>query len=277
MMLNTILSDLNLGSSLRALLLVALGFLIAKVASSSFNKAFGKRLTLQQAMLLRRIIFYVILVLFIASAVQQLGFRISTLLGATGILTVAIGIASQNSMSNIISGLFIIGEKPFEIGNTIKINDIQGEVIAIDFLSVKVRTAENTMVRIPSEVLIKTAITNISYFPIRRIDFALSVAYNSDLDLVKRVLFAAAEKNPFCLNDPQPSWLILGFGVATVSIQFSAWTTKQNYSELKNTLQTDIKTAFLHNHIEMRFSAPAILHNYDSAPLPIKIITDDKG
>ena len=167
--------QIHIEPMVRTALLVVVGYGVARLLSSTIGKALIKHLTPQQAMLQRRFVFYIVFAIFIASALDQLGFHIGALLGAAGILTVAIGIASQTSMSNIISGIFMIGEKPFEVGHTVKVNDMQGEILSIDLLSVKMRTNDNTMVRIPNELLIKSAIVNLSYFPIRRIDLKIGM------------------------------------------------------------------------------------------------------
>lgn len=249
----------------KAIFIAIFGYFAARLISMSLNKIFQKRLTAHQAMLLRRLSFYLVLFLFLATAIQELGVHIGVLLSATGILTVAIGIASQTSMSNIVSGIFIIGEKPFRIGDTIKVNDIQGEVISIDFLSVKIRTDDHTMVRIPNEVLIKTAITNHSYFPIRRADLNIGFAYKQDLDLVKETLFAAAEQNAFCLKDPKPTFSIQKFGSLGIQAQFSVWGKRENFQQLKNSIQEQIKKIFSEQGIEMPV-ANTLFNNMVSAP-----------
>lgn len=268
-----ILSEFHLGATPRAVLLIIIGFFLARVVSGSIKKAFSKRLTMQQAMILNRGAFYLILALFIASAIQELGFSIGALLGATGILTVAIGIASQTSMSNVISGIFIIGEKPFEIGDTINVNNLQGEVIGIDFLSVKIRTSENMMVRIPNELLIKSPVTNISYFPIRRTELVLTVNFKADFEQIKKILLKIAEDNAVCLPDPSPSLLLTSINDAALNLQFCAWSKKENCNELKSSLLKEIKTAFTHYGIE----SPVPLHTWQTNgdPLPIKIISDN--
>lgn len=276
MFTSDVFTEFHIGSTAHAIVLIVIGFIVARLLSVSFNKALKRRLTAQQAMLLRRVTFYVVFLLFLASAIQQLGFHISALLGATGILTVAIGIASQTSMSNIISGIFIIGEKPFEIGDTIKVNEIQGEVIAIDYLSVKLRTSENTMVRVPNETLIKSNVNNLSYFPIRRADLTLSVSYKSDLDFVKKILLEVATKNEYCLAEPKPSFLIASFGDSAINLQFFAWSTNANHQELKNTLQTEIKQAFTKHQIEIPSLTHSLYIGNDTEPLPIKIIVENK-
>jgi small-conductance mechanosensitive channel len=235
-----------------------IGYLVARFVSSATIKTIIKHLTPQQSMLLRRILFYFILSLFLASAIQELGFKIGALLGAAGILTVAIGIASQTSMSNIISGIFMIGERPFEVGHVVKIDVHQGEILSIDLLSVKLRTPENTMLRIPNETLIKAPVTNLSYFPIRRLDIKFSVAYKEDLNFVRDTLFLVAKDNPMSLAEPKPQLQILDFGDPGINLQFSIWVNRPNFSELKNAILMQIKKIFEHHDILIPLSKSSL-------------------
>src|SRR5690554_2408270 len=101
--------------------------------------------------MIRRVFFYLVFLLFAVAALREAGFSLDVVLGAAGILTVAIGFASQTSASNIISGLFVVMEKPFEIGDTIEVDATIGEVVAIDLLSVKLRTAETCTCAYPTK------------------------------------------------------------------------------------------------------------------------------
>ncbi len=258
------IQQLQVGAILRAILLIGAGYFLGRIVSISLVKSLRRKLTRQQAMLVRRFSFYLIFALFIASSIQQLGFQLTALLGATGILTVAIGIASQTSFSNIISGIFIIGEKPFEIGDTIKVNDMEGEVMSIDLLSVKIRTQDNMMVRLPNETLVKSSITNISYFPKRRVDLTIGVSYNEDLERVKTALFAVATNNHYTLKDLDPSFLITQFGDSAIQIKFSVWCAKDNYNIVKTSMHEDIKKAFANEGISMPFPTRTILIEKES-------------
>ena len=155
---------------LRAVVVAVLGLVVARLASAGLGRLAGRRASPHQMMLLRRGSFYLILALFLVSALHQLGFNLGVLLGAAGILTVAIGFASQTSASNLISGLFLLAEKPFAIGDTIRVGTTTGEVLSVDLLSVKLRTFDNLYVRIPNESLIKAEMTNLTKFPIRRLE-----------------------------------------------------------------------------------------------------------
>jgi small-conductance mechanosensitive channel len=267
-------TQFRLGDVLEALLLLVIGYMAAKTITKIFDKTLSGRLSLQQAMLLRRITFYLVFVLFLASAIQQLGFNIAALLGATGIITIAIGIASQTSLSNVISGIFIIGEKPFQIGDNIKVNSTEGEVISIDYLSVKIRTPDHLMVRVPNEILIKSSITNLSYFSIRRSDFIFGVAYNTDLDLVKKIFLAVAEKNAFCLTEPKPLFLIQGIVDSNINIQFAMWSMQKDITNLKNSLFTELKKEFIENNIEIPYPSRTIYAAKDTGPLHVNVISE---
>lgn len=261
-------------NSLQALLLLSLGFILARTASKTAEKLISKSFSRHHALLFRRVVYWLVLALFAASALHQLGFSLGVLLGAAGVLSVAIGFASQTSASNLISGLFLIGEQPFQIGDVIKVGNTTGEVLSIDLLSVKLRTFDNLFVRIPNESLIKTEMTNLTRFPIRRFDLLLGVAYKEDIARVRKVLFDVADQNPLCLDEPAPSFLFTGFGESSLNIQFSVWSTTENFRELRNSLQEEIKLAFDAANIEIPFPHRTLYAGSETPPFPVRIVSD---
>ena len=170
---------------IRAVVLMGTGIIVAKIASTTTRRLSAKRLSAHHAQLTRRVIFYTILALFAVMALHQLGFDLSVLLGAAGIFSVAIGFASQTAASNLISGLFLIGEKPFAVKDVVKIGNTTGEVLSIDLLSIKLRTFDNLFVRIPNETVMKAEVTTLTRFPIRRLDLSIGVAYKEDIARVR--------------------------------------------------------------------------------------------
>lgn len=260
----------NWAGLLRALIILGVGLLLARVVSRAAGRVLGLRLDLHQTTILRRVIFYIIVGLAIASALHQLGFRLGVLLGAAGILTVAIGFASQTSASNLISGLFLIAERPFQIGDFIQVgNEAIGEVLAIDLLSVKLRTRDNLFVRVPNETLVKAQVTNYSRFPIRRYDLMLGVAYKEDLDRVRDALQVVADANPLCLEEPRPQIFFQGFGSSSVDLQFSVWALRENFLDLRNSLPLEIKKEFDARGIEIPFPHLSLYAGSGTRPFPV--------
>ena len=243
----------QVGHIFKAALLLLAGFIVAGMASRAVGRFFSKNFSQHHIVLFKRLVYWLILALFVASALKQLGFSLSVLLGAAGVLSVALGFASQTSASNLISGLFLIGEQPFKLGDTIKVGNTTGEVLSIDLLSVKLRTFDNLFVRIPNETLIKSEVTNLTRFPIRRFDLLLGVAYKEQIATVRKVLLEVADNNPLCLDEPAPMFLFLGFGDSALNIQFSVWSKRENFRDLRNSLQEEVKLAFDAAGIEIPF------------------------
>lgn len=256
----------------KAVFLVLVGLLVAKLASRALWNLVRDRLVPQQAVLFRRVVFYGIVLLFTIAAFHQLGFNLGVLLGAAGVLSVAVGFASQTSASNLISGLFLIGERPFGVGDVIQVGTTTGEVLAIDLLSVKLRTFDNLFVRIPNETLIKAEVRTLTRFPIRRLDLQIGVAYKADLEKVQAVLFDLADRNPLCLDEPKPLFILQGFGDSAIQLQFSPWATKENYLELKNTIQLELKRRFEEEGIEIPFPQRTFHAGSDAAPIPVRVV-----
>jgi small-conductance mechanosensitive channel len=261
----------------RAGTLLLAGFFAASLLSRLAVRGLKTRLSIHHLQLVRRLGFYLILTLFVASALRELGFSLAVLMGAAGVLTVALGFASQTSASNLISGLFLIGERPFAVGDMIQVGSTIGEVLSIDALSVKLRTFDNLYVRIPNEILIKSEVTTLTRFPIRRLDVKVGVAYKEDINKVRNVLNAVAERNLRCLDDPPPLFIFLGFGDSSQDIQFSVWAKRENFLELRNTIQADIKQSFDAAGIEIPFPHRSLYAGEVTHPFPIRIVggTDD--
>lgn len=260
----------------KALLIFMIGYLLARLARNGVSRLSMTNLTPHGMVLLRRVAFYGILILTCISVMKELGFDLSVVLGAAGILSVAIGFASQTSASNLISGLFLMMERPFSIGDVIRVGDTTGEVISIDLLSVKVRTYDNLFVRLPNESMIKTQVTTLTRFPIRRADLKVGIAYKEDIEKVRDVLIAVAEANPICLEEPAPIFIILGFGNSSIDIQFSVWAKRENFLSLKNTIYTEIKKAFDDNGIEIPFPHVSLYSGAATKPIPITIAKEQE-
>lgn len=207
----------------------------------------------QQRLLVHRLVRYAIVALTLTGTLRVLGVSLGFLLGTAGILTVAIGFAAQTSASNLISGLFLMAERPFVIGDVIRVGATTGEVVSVDLLSVRLRTFDNLQVRIPNEAMLKSEVTNLTQYPIRRYDMTVGVAYKQDLRDVERVLRAVADENPLCLQDPRPLFLVLGYGQSSVDLQFSFWATLQNFVEVRNTMHDEVLRAFAAHGIEIPF------------------------
>ncbi len=256
---------------LRALLLLLVGIPLSRLLARTASVVVSRLVGSDRAQMLRGFIWYGLLFMVILSALREVGFDLSVLLGAAGVLSVAVGFASQTSASNIISGLFLLVERPFSIGDTIEVDNVQGVVLSIDLLSAKLRTFDNLYVRVPNETLVKARITNLTRFPIRRIDVPVGVAYDSDLEQVEQVFRELVDREPVLLQTPAPLFLILGFGDSSVNLRLSAWATREDFVAARVALHRGLLNAFRDAGIEIPFPQRVVTYLGGSTspePLP---------
>ncbi|HEX4069061.1 MAG TPA: mechanosensitive ion channel family protein [Candidatus Babeliales bacterium] len=204
-MSDIMLSDLIMvyaGNILRICILIFGGiplvFWISKLLAALCAKHFSQHI----AVLVRNIIFYSGLFLIGVTVLQEFGFNVVTLLGAAGVLGVAIGFASQTTISNVISGFFLLLERSFSVGDIIKSGDVIGYVESIDLLSVHIRSSDNKLIRLPNEVVLKQPLSNLTYYPIKRVDCIISMPYAVDFEHAKTQILQVIENNSLFLKDP---------------------------------------------------------------------------
>lgn len=234
-----------------AIAIMVIGIFLSRRVEGLVNRL--RQLEFTQRALFTRFAKYGVITITVASALAQLGFDLRVLLGAAGILTVAIGFAAQTSASNLISGIFLMVEKPFIVGDIVEVAGTRGEVMAIDLISCKIRLFSNLMVRIPNETMVKSSITNLSYFPIRRFDIAVGIGYKSDIKIVRGIMLKAATEHPLCLTEPEPVFSFSSFGDSSMNILFQVWTLKDNVLKVQTDLFIDIKERFDLAGIEIPF------------------------
>lgn len=255
-----------------AIVFALIGFVIARLISNAFSVTIGSRLNLHQKLIWRRGIFYFIFMLFLITSLREAGFKLSVFLGAAGILTVALGFASQTSASNLISGLFLIGEGSFEVGDTIQMTlirgqNIEGKVLSIDLLSVKLQTLDNTLIRVPNEQLIRSPVYNLTRFPIRRIPITLFIHFHEDIAKVRQVLINVADSYPFVLDEPRPTVTVTAFRESSIEILFTVWTLQKNFGQANDEMQERIRNGFIDNDIEIPIPQMGVVDQGSADPL----------
>lgn len=256
-------------------LMLGIGLPLFQLAGFLIRKGLKKKLTDQAVMLLSKSVVYLGSLIIVLMVLQYAGFKLGTLLGAAGIAGVAIGFASQTSLSNLISGLFLVWERPFQVGDVLEAGGDHGVVYSIDLLSIQLRTYTNKLIRIPNEALIKNSFTNITRFPIRRMDIKIGVAYKEDVERVMKVLREVADRNRYCLDEPEPVIIFQGFGDSALEILFAPWFAKSDYVALRNSLLIEVKRRFDEEGIEIPFPHRTLYTGSVTEPFPIRLVPSD--
>lgn len=240
------------GNILRIALLLIVGIPLLGWVRNKFLFICSQRFSQHSCILLGRVIFYGGIIFIIVTILHELGFNITALLGVAGVFGVAIGFASQTSISNIISGFFLILERPFSIGDMIKCGDIVGIVESIDLLSLTIRTSDNKLARLPNEMVLKNSLINVTYYPNRRIDCVLSTPYidADDIERMKSEMYVIIKNNTLFLHHPIPMIAIqkiaqLDYDTEIrIFFMIRVWVAKENFASAPAILMQQLKELF---------------------------------
>lgn len=249
------------------------GIIAVAILSRASLAIFGERLGPQGTMVLKKLVRYIGYAFAFILALNHMGLNLGAVLGAAGVAGIAVGFAAQTSLSNIISGFFMIGERPFELGDVIEVDGIAGTVDTIGLLALTLRTFDNRSVRIPNETLVKTKLINITRHPIRRFNLDIGVAYDENIGHVLKVMHEVAETNLQCLNEPDPLIIFTGFGDSSLNFLLGAWCVKEDYGTLRNTLPRELKERFDKENIEIPFPHMTLAAGKALGPIPVDVIS----
>lgn len=204
-------------------------------------KAFlDTRLSPTVATLLTSLVFYAALALLGASILQDFGFNLSPFLGAAGLLTLALGFAAQTSISNIISGLFLVVDDTFKVGDMINVAGAIGIIESISFFSVKLRTQDNKLIRLSHEFLLKNAIINLNYYPQVRLDLLLSCPVTISTATIEQLIHSVLQKHPLVAKQPAPSIQVIALHEDIKDVLIKVWIPTSQCNQIQDQLISDL-------------------------------------
>ncbi len=263
--------DLSLGDLLIFGLVLWGTFLFSRLLRFVLAEDVTPRLSLPRGVpyAVSYVLHYGILLLGFLLAVAAAGMDLSRFALVVGALGVGIGFGLQNVVNNFISGLILLFERPVQVGDTVQIGDVQGEVRRIGIRSSTVRTWQGAEVIVPNGNLLSEQVVNWTLSDReRRIEIPVGVAYGSDPRRVLDLLLEVGRKHPGVLSQPEPLALFQGFGESSLGFELRVWTSDaagwvQIKSEIGIALndalrEAGIKIPFPQRDLHLRSAAPGL-------------------
>lgn len=257
--------NLTIGLGVSVFLTLYLSMVVSRLIRAILERNFYKKqqwdIGIQHA--LNTGIHYVIVLVGILIALRLLGFDIQNITVLAGALGVGLGFGLQNLANNFASGIVLLIERPVKVGDLIQLGNVIGRVRQIGARSTALETGERATILIPNGELVSSHVTNWTYGnSIAGFSIPISVAYNTDLENVKKLLIEVAASNSFILSDPAPHIEFKGFGESSIDLILKAWVKDV---EKKGEVQTDlfykINETFKQNKIEIPYPhREVILH-----------------
>jgi MscS family membrane protein len=178
------------------------------------------------SLLLDRTARFLVIAVGLIAVLDNLGFNVSALLAALGIGGLAISLAAQDTIANMISGVIILIDQPFRVGDRIEIQELDtwGDVVGIGLRSTRIRTIDNRMVIVPNSSISNNQVVNYTFpDPRYRIQTEISVAYGSDLRQVRQVITQSLLGIEGVLQDKPVDILFLEFGESAMNLRVRWW------------------------------------------------------
>jgi len=251
-------SKLTLGGILALLVILALVFVSERYLRRLLRRRVLSRTHLSPDLqyAVSRFVGYCFIAIGFFFAVKVIDLDLSGLAVIVGGLGIGIGFGLQNIVSNFISGLIILGERPIAIGYRIEVGSVAGQVTQINLRSTTVVTNDNISIIVPNSDFITQPVTNWSHGdPKVRMRLPVGVAYGSDVEKLTRVLLEVGGENASVLKEPTPTVRFLGFGDSSLDFELAVWTISMAHrpTRFRSDLYFAIERKLRENQIEIPF------------------------
>lgn len=248
-----IYGQLTVGNVVIFFLLLVATFVIARIISGILRRTLAGKTEAKTIDLTVKSVRTVIYVIGVIVACSQLKIDLSGLLVAGGVVGVAAGFASQNTLSNLVAGILLMFERPISIGDSIVVNGTEGYVEGIGLLSTRVRTYSGLYVRIPNDSLFTSEITNMVSNVARRFDYNISIRYTDDAKKAIKATKKVIEEHPYALKNPAPSVYVDTLGAHGIELKVRIWSPSGFWWDARTELLWTIFKALRQEDIDVPF------------------------
>lgn len=212
---------------------------------------------------LSNIIYYVLMIVVILTALEQLGVDTTSFLAILGAAGLAIGLALKDSLSNFASGVMIILFRPFKVGDFINAAGVSGSVEEISIFNTLLKTGDNQTLIVPNGAITSGTITNVNAKPTRRVDLVVGIGYDDDIKKAKEVLTNILTSNEKVLVEEGITVAVSELADSSVNFVVRAWVNTPDYWDVKFGLTEEIKLTFDKEGISIPFPQQDV-HHYNN-------------
>lgn len=253
---NAVLSFLQqplLVTVFKVVIIAVIGTLIIRIVNRTLKKILeNSKLEKAAHSLIRTLVktvLYILLTLVLASSI---GIDVTGIVALASVASLAISLALQNMLANVIGGFTLLYTHPFSAGDYVEIAGQSGSVKEVGIAYTRLITPDNKLISIPNSAVVSAEIVNYTVTGTRRVDIAITASYDADPDMVVSALLEAA-RDDRVLADPAPFAGLTGYGDSAISYTVRVWVKTEDYWDVYNKINRGIMDIFRQKNIEMTY------------------------
>ncbi len=231
-----IIGEITFGNLFAAIIIIIATYIIGKFISILVLRILAGKVDPNNSTFLVKLVKWVIYFIGFLIASPFLHIDLSGLMVAGGVVAVALGFASQNTLSNFVAGVLLMFERPVALGDNISVNGTEGYVQEIGLLSTTIRTYEGIFVRIPNDSMFSSDITNYVAHIARRFDYDIGISYSEDADKAIGIIKEVIDKHPYALRSPAPTIYVDLLDASSVNLKVRIWAPSGYWWDVKTEL-----------------------------------------
>lgn len=237
-------TSLTLEKLLPGLLILVVGVLIVKLILRLLNRALDRsHLDKTAFTILKAVIRVGLYLIVILIAAGSLGIDVTSLVALLSVVSLAVSLAVQNVLSNVVGGVTLLGSDPFHVGDYVMIGSDSGIVKEIGLQYTKIKGFNGELIYIPNSEVVSSRVCNYTVEGMRRVELKFSADYDSSMDLVKETILASAT-HPKILPDPAPEVVVSEYAASSVDYLLRVWVKAEDFGTVKFSIMEQAKRNF---------------------------------
>ncbi len=244
--------------------LVAVKLLI-NITRRMFARTKMEKITQQFLMTTLKLVLYLVFVLVLLGTI---GIEVSGIITALSAAVLAIGMALQSIIANVANGIVVVATKMFKKGDFITVDGESGSIVDINFLFTTLKTSDSRKVTVPNSTIVNNSVVNAGAHPKRRVDFTFSVAYETDVEEVKKIVLDVMHSNGCVDLDPAPFCRLKTLGASSLDFAANCWCDAEDYWDVYYYVIETVYNEFKKSNISVPYVQYEIRTRTDKVVMP---------
>lgn len=250
--------------------ILLIGIIVIKLTLNILKRVLNKtrleKIAVGFFLVVFKFLLYLCLVLILLSVI---GLNVNGLITALSAIVLAIGLALQNIIANAANGLIIISNKMFKKGDYIIVDNVEGQVIEINFLFTTLKTYDNKRITIPNSTIVNNPVIDNDKYPTRRVEWKFEVSYESDVEKVKKIVTSCMNSDGRVLLEPAATCRLSNLDSSGIEFVARCWVDKEDYWDVYFDMFELIYNELKRNKISIPYNQLEIRERKDKVELPV--------